>query len=395
MKKWLIGTLGVAATIIGAGIYHVETEYAGIGLPWNDRVDLPVLPHYDNLKQQLSASDHGELYFASKSPYDFSVLLNNFEQAPVTTGMGTLFLPDNIEQLGAVPAMIIIHGSGGLKPERENGYAKLFNELGIAAFVLDYYQPRGVTSDHSYLQKTLTASETDIVVDAYAALKLLSTHPYIQADKIGVTGYSYGGMATRYTMDARVKNILAPEHPGFALHADFYGPCHQTLGSNETTQAPYLAVFGDSDNSVNPAACKIVHKALADAGSDVEVLMLAGAGHAWENVIERKEYDFPYIKNCSFNFQPETGLPMINGKVTSYADENADRGQRAYARAKVMMDAPECIGKGYIVGQDDNADRQAKTALTAFVSRHLLSEQTVKTAETNGNSEADNTEATN
>ncbi|MDN3653827.1 dienelactone hydrolase family protein [Thalassotalea ponticola] len=372
MKKWLYSAFGAAILAAGYGIYHIETEYAGIGLPWNSRVDLPTLPQYDNVKSKLDEGDKGIIYFPSKSPYDFSVLLTDFDNSVESTGMGTLYFPENASELEPVPAMIILHGSGGIREEREQGYVKLFNKLGIAAFVLDYYTPRGVTNDHKYLQKTLSASETDIVVDAYNALKVLSTHPRIDATRIGVTGYSYGGMATRYTMDARVKSILAPEHPGFALHADFYGPCHQTLGSNQTTAKPYLAIFGDSDNSVNPTLCSQVHQALEDAGSDVEVLIIAGAGHAWENNQPRKERDFPYIKECRFSFQAETGLPTINGQLTSYAANNATREERAFARAKVMMDAPECIGKGYIIGFDENADNKAKAKLTEFVSKHLL-----------------------
>lgn len=372
MKKWIIGVLLSLCTLVAAGIAYLEVKYEGIGLPWTTRIKLPTLMPLEHVKNSLDANDKGIIYFASKSPYDFSELLNGFERAPDSLGMGTLYFPNNMTNRGPVPAMIILHGSGGLRPEREQGYAMLFNELGIAAFVIDYYQPRGVTEQHSYLQKTLTASETDIIVDAYAALKLLSTHPLIQRDKIGITGYSYGGMVTRYALDARVKAILAPEHPGFALHADFYGPCHQTLGNTLTTQKPYLAIYGDQDNSVTPAQCRLVHQALQNSGSEVETVMIKGAGHAWENEMERKEYDFPYIKACEFSFQPESGLPMINGHLASHAAPDASREERAYARAKVMMDAPQCIGHGYIVGKDEAADKQAKAKLTEFVTKHLL-----------------------
>lgn len=371
MKKWLTGILFVLATGVGYGIYHIETEYVGIGLPWTTEIDLPPLRQYENVQTTLKVNDTGVIYFPSKSPYDFSVLLTDFANAPESTGMGTLFIPKTASTDNPVPAMIILHGSGGLHEEREFGYAKLFNQHGIAALVLDYYTPRGADDGDTYLQKTFSASEVDIVVDAYSALKVLGTHPLIKADKIGVTGYSYGGMATRYTLDARIKDIVAPDVAPFAAHADFYGPCHQTLGSNVTTKQPYLAVFGDQDNSVNPALCNVVHQALADAGSVVETLMIEGAGHAWENNTPRAEYDFPYIKNCTFSFAPESGISLINGKPTAQAKPQATREQRAYARARIMLDAPECIGHGYIVGSDPATDKVAKAKLMNFLNSHL------------------------
>ena len=372
LKKIALGLLLVLISGIGYGIYYVEKEFAGIGLPWNDAVDLPTLPTFSNVTTQLSANDEGEIFFPSHSPYDFSVLLTDFDNAPPSTGKGTLFFPDKTTFTAPIPAMIILHGSGGLRPEREFAYARLFNEMGIAAFVLDYYSPRGVTEQHSYLQKTLTTSETDIIVDAYAALRLLGSHPLIDASKIGVTGYSYGGMATRYALDSRIKRILAPDHPPFAAHADFYGPCHQTLGDTQFERTRYLAVFGDSDNSVDPAQCAIVHQTLADHGVQVETLMIANAGHAWENEQPRALNNSPYINGCTMGFAKDDGTPLINEQPVSHAAPGASREHRAYMRARIMMDAPECIGRGYIIGQDSNADKMAKARLVEFLTDALL-----------------------
>lgn len=371
MKKWIIGALCVAAAT-GYGIHYVETEYAGIGLPWTTEVDLPPLPPVENVKTSLSENDQGTIRFPSKSPYDFSVLLTDYANAPDSVAQGDLFLPPNPSVSDPVPAMVILHGSGGLRDDREYEYARIFNAMGIAALVLDYYTPRGVTPDFTYIQKTLTTSETDIVVDAYAALRILGTHPLIDARKIGVTGYSYGGMATRYTLDTRIKALLAPDIPGFAAHADFYGPCHQTLGHNEFVPAAYLAVFGDSDNSVNPAQCEPVHQAIKDSGMPTEIIMMPGAGHAWENKIERKDYDYPFINNCAMSFTPDTGLPLINGKLVTHAEQGASRERRAYLRARIMMDAPECVGRGYLIGRDENANTIATQALKRFLTTHLL-----------------------
>lgn len=370
--KRVLLSITVLVMIVGAGgVYYLQKEYAGIGLPWTTRIDLPPLPSLPAPQFSLNADQSGEIFFPTRSPYDFSELLHNFENVKRHTGKGHLTLPEGASAENPVPAMIILHGSGGIDQDREPKYAELFAANGIAAFVIDYYSVRGSTKESTYLMKTLSASETDILVDAYSALKVIGTHPAIDASRIGVTGYSYGGMATRFTLDPRVKAVVAPEVPRFAAHIDVYGPCHQTLGSKETTGAPYLAIFGDEDNSVDPEICKTVHADISASGSPVETLMIPGAGHAWESKRPRDLYDFPYISNCTFSFEAESGKPFINGKATTAAESGADRGERAFARAMVMVDAPDCIKRGYIIGNDRNADTKAKAKMIEFLNTHF------------------------
>ncbi len=91
LKKILLGLFIVLLCVFGYGIYYIEKEFAGIGLPWNDTVDLPTLPTFTNVKTLLSAKDEGAIFFPSHSPYDFSVLLTDFDNALPSTGKGTLF----------------------------------------------------------------------------------------------------------------------------------------------------------------------------------------------------------------------------------------------------------------------------------------------------------------
>ena len=50
---------------------------------------------------------------------------------------------------GAVPALVIHHGSGGVSDGREGRYAREMVAMGVAAVVIDSFRPRGVTSIHS------------------------------------------------------------------------------------------------------------------------------------------------------------------------------------------------------------------------------------------------------
>lgn len=326
----------------------------------------------DNLPpilDQLDRTTEGELSFLTKHTYDFSVLLRDFESAPEIKGFGHLYLPENKNRPS--PAMVILHGSGGIKPGREHEYARLFSENGIAGFVVDYYTPRGATEDTPYILKTMIATEIDVLVDAYFALRFLAMHPAIDPNRIGVIGFSYGGMATRFALDERVANILSPSGLRFAAHADFYGPCHQILGHNRTTKSPYLAVFGDQDNSVHPKTCETVHAEIENSGSPTQIELIKGAGHAWENDQPRSESPSPYIRGCKFSFDPKSGDLLIDGKPTVSIDLNADLSTRMNFRSQIAHHVQHCLKHGYIIGKDVKTDRRAKEILLDFLSEHL------------------------
>ena len=60
-------------------------------------------------------------------------------------------MPENMEVGKVVPAMILLPGSGGIAPGREHEYAAWLNKHGIAAFVVEYYEPRGLVKGCSGL----------------------------------------------------------------------------------------------------------------------------------------------------------------------------------------------------------------------------------------------------
>lgn len=330
---------------------------------------LPPFPDYPVPKTSLSADDEGVIYYPIKSPYDFSRVLNGYDALESHAGLGTLTLPEGASADNPVPAMVIMHGSGGIKEGREYRYAALFAENGIASLVIDYYAPRGVTEDTPYVMKTMAATEVDVMSDAYSALKILGTHPAIDASRIGVTGYSYGGMGTRYVLDNRLKNIMAPDVPPFALHMDIYGPCHQTLGHLGTTGAPYLAIHGNKDNSVDPELCQEVYRGIEAGGSEVESLVIPGAGHAWENADPISEFGGSYVRGCKFSFD-ENGTFLVDGNSGRFQPTpEMTRPQRAMVRAGLGELAGSCVGQGYIVGNNPEADNISKAKQLEFMKR--------------------------
>lgn len=376
-KIAIIGSLTAALMLsacdqlIDAGLEKaVETSLEKGPAEAPKTLSLPPFPEYPAPQTELRTEQSGVIHFPIKSPYDFSRVLKGYDDAPVHTGKATLVLPDGASETAPVPAMVILHGSGGIQEGREFEYAKLFAENGIASFVVDYYEPRGVTDKTPYVMKTMAATEVDIMSDAYSALKVLGSHPAIDAERIGVTGYSYGGMATRYVLDERLKDVMASKVPPFALHMDIYGPCHQTLGHTGTTGSPYLAIHGDNDNSVDPELCQVVYKDLEAGGSTAESHVMPGAGHGWENTKPRTTFPGGFVDGCKFSFDPEDGTFLVDGKAGRFQPApDMNREQRAYVRSTLGELAGSCVGQGYLVGSDPETDAKSKAIQLAFMKR--------------------------
>ncbi|MGV8732966.1 hypothetical protein ACV349_32975, partial [Pseudomonas aeruginosa] len=66
-----------------------------------------------------------------------------FDKTP-TPVWGTLYLPENLQ--GPVPAMVISHGSAGPQQKDVDRWVRLFNQIGMAAFVVDSFGPRGIAN---------------------------------------------------------------------------------------------------------------------------------------------------------------------------------------------------------------------------------------------------------
>lgn len=298
--KWFkrVALVVVVLAVVGFGLFKLNGGMAGLVT-----LALPDFPKLPEPTTELVSGQDGEVYFASATPFDFDILINDMSLALPTTGVGTIFLPEGANPENPVPAMVVVHGSGGISPGREMEYGELLAANGYAAIIIDYYQPRGATKDVNYMLRVLSITEFDAITDSYNALKLLQTHPDIDPNRIGIMGFSYGGMAARFAMDQRVATALTDGNPGFATHIDYYGPCFQNLHSPALTGSPLLTLRGTEDYSNELAACLRREAELRDLGVSVETEVYEGAGHAWEALTERHlSEDSPYVGGCEMEY---------------------------------------------------------------------------------------------
>jgi dienelactone hydrolase len=320
---------------------------------------------------QFTAETQGEIWFNSRAPFDFDMLLNHLDEVPELSTFGYLFLPHGASAENPVPAMIVLPGSGGLKLGRQMLHANNLVEAGYAALVIDYYASRSVDDDSvPYGIMVSNVTDFDVVTDAYSGLKALNRHPAIDPDRIGVMGFSYGGIATRHAMDQRLKDILAPDVAPFAAHVDYYGPCFQDIGTTKTTGAPLMTLRGAGDLSNDLVQCTEREEQLRAAGSEVSSKIYATAGHSWDNLGQRVQGNANYLRGCLMSYDA-AGFPSVKGEPMLTAETSRNRDERYALRLTSDRFFEGCVFNGYIVGRDQPVYEDSTRELLAFLDETL------------------------
>jgi cephalosporin-C deacetylase-like acetyl esterase len=105
-----------------------------------------------------------------------------------------------------LPAVVLVHGSGGLGASSDR-WAQELNSIGVASFILDSFSGRGIVNtqnDQSQLNSLA------MMVDAYRALTSLAGHSRIDPNRIAVMGFSKGAVAAVYSSSERFRKLHGP-----------------------------------------------------------------------------------------------------------------------------------------------------------------------------------------
>ncbi len=92
----------------------------------------------------------------SASPVNYHQVVSHPAAMPRITIDGKLFMPPAAR--GRLPLVMIVPGSLGVAPSHV-AHAEVLNEMGIAAFVLDSFGARGVTSTVANQNSVFVRSE--------------------------------------------------------------------------------------------------------------------------------------------------------------------------------------------------------------------------------------------
>jgi len=196
---------------------------------------------------------------------------------------GTLVLPDAASAENPVPAMVILHGSGGDWTGRSVNTAMFLARNGIAGLAVDTFAARNLRSTDDYLERLNKAPIYTQMADALSALQALQNHPAIDKNRIGVTGFSLGAGSTLYMMfEPVIENVLGEEGPRFSAYAMFYGGCMVEFDDFRVEGSPVLIMMGGADESMSIPGCQKFQKRLQKMGVNVDLKVYETAGHGWD-----------------------------------------------------------------------------------------------------------------
>lgn len=127
-----------------------------------------------------------------------------------------------------VPAVLILHGSGGVDG-RGAFYAKALQEAGIATLEITMFPSGGRPR----------AGTKATMPHAAAALKWLAAQPTVDGQRLGVMGFSWGGSMSVLMSSELVQERLGKDVPKPAAFASFYPVCSNMVRFLVNPENPY------------------------------------------------------------------------------------------------------------------------------------------------------------
>ena len=192
----------------------------------------------------------------------------------------TLVLPPGA---GPFPAVVQLHGCGGVEAQSFR-WARWLADHGYAALVVDSLRARHVKGDcRTGPDEPPVTARFD---DAFGALRYLQARPDIRGDRVGVIGWSQGGVYAIAVINgpslerARRRGVALPT-VGFAASVGVYpGGCFSLV--KEQVVRPLLVLIGEADDWTPAATCREMVEAMRARGADATIVTYPGAYHYFD-----------------------------------------------------------------------------------------------------------------
>lgn len=175
---------------------------------------------------------------------------------------------------GKYPAILVCHENRGLTPHIQD-VARRFAKAGYVALALDLLSREGGTAnlDRDQVPGLLTdAGPERHVGDFTAGFNYLKGQEFVEATRVGMTGYCFGGGVTW-----RCATAL----PELKAAVPFYGPAPD-LEQVPNIKAAVFGVYAEQDERIN-AGKDPLEKALKEASITYQMKVYPGVNHAFHN----------------------------------------------------------------------------------------------------------------
>ena len=233
--------------------------------------------------------------------------------------VGYLFKPDTP---GPNPAIVMMHGRGGPYSSLRRGtytaetltarhrlWGEFWASRGYLALHVDRFGPRGYHdgfAKHTYSSRPPQVSEQTVrPLDAYGALDYLRSRKDVLGERIGLHGWSNGGMTVLAAMapypprvppqmEDRVRLSRPTAATDFRAALAQYPGCRiQRDQAEYMPYAPLLMLTASDDDEVSPHVCAVLAERLKQRGAAVEFMMYEGAHHSYDDPGKTKQSHAP------------------------------------------------------------------------------------------------------
>lgn len=297
----------------------------------------------------------------SASPLNYWQAISDPSAMPRVTVDGKLFLPK--AAAGRLPVVVIVPGSLSIAASHLK-HAETLVDMGIAAFVLDPFGARGVTSTVSnQTQFSFAASAYDVA----AAVGVLAEHPALDRRRIGLQGHSRGGAAVLTGATRLFCETVHDRTLGVRSVLAAYPWCgHQFLDPDVGTTEVRIIV-GDQDDWVSPQQAQGYVQALRLRGAEATIRIVAGAEHSFD-----REEAIQHIAQASVSPAAPTGYLADDGALVHPTIGRPDPKLTDRDLAVYALKAGYGV-RGATIGSQGDQPALFREEMTGFFRRTLFS----------------------
>jgi dienelactone hydrolase len=217
-----------------------------------------------------------DIAFETADPLNFFEAISAPQKMRRATIDGKLFLPP--AHRGKLPVVIVVPGSLGVAVSHL-AHAETITGLGAAAFVIDPFGARGVTSTvANQAQYSFAASGYDVL----AAARAIATRPEIDATRISAQGHSRGGAAVLSAAARRFADAVLKDGPHLCAVYAAYPWSGQQFLDPDVGATKVRAIIGDRDEWCLPQQVQGHIQAIRLRGGDASLRIVDNAAHSFD-----------------------------------------------------------------------------------------------------------------
>ncbi len=224
-----------------------------------------------------NGSSGAPLKVPSASPLNYHQAISAPHEMPSIEVDGQLFLPPGASG-EPLPTVIVAPGSLGVAPSHLQ-HAETLTDAGFAAFVLDSFGERSVTSTvANQTQFSFAASAYDVL----ATWKVLAGRPEIDRARIGAQGHSRGGTAVLVAATRGFADAVVGREDGLCAVLAAYPWCgHQFLDPAVGETRVHVST-GDRDEWCSPMQAQALCHTVRLSGGEASLRLVGGAQHSFD-----------------------------------------------------------------------------------------------------------------